>query len=141
MGPRERADTIAKRPQIPVLLSLISCPSEAKSSLPYRFLSVLPREINYVTTNSFPQHSSKGTLASSFSAHSLPRENDWGGGAHREKGEGGWERKPRKERPLVNWARVEERCCQGDYVGLLGFLGHPVGHLPPTPGARLTPSQ
>lgn len=80
MGPRERADTIAKRPQIPVLLSLISCPSEAKSSLPYRFLSVLPREINYVTTNSFPQHSSKGTLASSFSAHSLPGETDNRGG-------------------------------------------------------------
>lgn len=86
MGPRERADTIAKRPQIPVLLSLISCPSEAKSSLPYRFLSVLPREINYVTTNSFPQHSSKGTLASSFSAHSLPGETDnRGGGGDQEK--------------------------------------------------------
>lgn len=85
MGPRERADTIAKRPQIPVLLSLISCPSEAKSSLPYRFLSVLPREINYVTTNSFPQHSSKGTLASSFSAHSLTGETDYLGG----RGEGG----------------------------------------------------
>lgn len=76
MGPRERADTIAKRPQIPVLLSLISCPSEAKSSLPCRFLSVLPREINYVTTHSFP-NSSKGTLASSFSAQSLPGETDY----------------------------------------------------------------
>lgn len=87
MGPRERADTIAKRPQIPVLLSLISCPSEAKSSLPYRFLSVLPREINYVTTNSFPQHSSKGTLASSFSAHSLPGETDNRGGGGTKKRE------------------------------------------------------
>lgn len=105
MRPKERADTTIKRPQSPVLRSLISCPSEAsESSLPHRFFSRLPGEINYVTTNSFPQQASKGTLASQFSAHSLTGET---GLFLRGEGGGEWERKARKDRPLVTLAGAE----------------------------------
>jgi len=88
-------------------------------------LSGLPREINYVTTNSFPQHASKGTLASRFSAHSLTGETRlfWGG-----RGEGSGKEKQEKTGHLSPWQEwskggVEVTNCPR----LRGFPGHPVG--------------